>query len=57
MPSRPEVLGDRTIRGEEPLGVPGGLEPLHASLPLAGGLVRVFGAIIELPVPSVSHCG
>jgi hypothetical protein len=34
-----EVLGDGTIRGEEPLGVPRGFEALHAPLPLARGLM------------------
>jgi len=33
--SRPEVLSDGPIRGEEPLGVPWRLELLHPSLPLA----------------------
>jgi phosphoglycolate phosphatase-like HAD superfamily hydrolase len=31
MASRAEVLGDGTIRGEKPLGVPWRLEPLHAA--------------------------
>jgi hypothetical protein len=44
MPPRAEVLGNRTIRGQEPLGVPGGLEPLHASLPLTRGLMRILRA-------------
>jgi hypothetical protein len=50
MPAQPEVLGDGTISGKEPLGVTRGLEPLHASLSLAGGLVGVLGAVIEIPV-------
>jgi hypothetical protein len=43
--SRAEVLRDGTIRGEKPLGVPWRLEPLHPSLPLACGLMRVFWAL------------
>ena len=36
---RSEVLGDGTIRGEEPLRMTRRLEPLHAPLPLAGRLM------------------
>ena len=42
MPARTEVLRDRTIGGEKPFSVTRGLEPLHAALPLAGGLVGVL---------------
>lgn len=42
-----EVLGNRPIRGEEALRVPDGLEPLHPSLPLAGGLMGVLRAVVE----------
>jgi hypothetical protein len=34
-----EVLGKRPIRGEQPLGMPGRLEPRPALFPLARGLV------------------
>ena len=30
--------------------MPGGLEPLHAPLPLAGGLMGVLRTVIEIPV-------
>jgi hypothetical protein len=50
MPTRTEMLGDGAIGREKPLGVPRGLEPLQASLPLAGGLVGVLGAVVEIPV-------
>jgi hypothetical protein len=50
MPTRTEMLGDGTTGGEEPLGVPKGLEPLHMPLPLAGGLVRVLRPVIEIAV-------
>jgi hypothetical protein len=47
MPSRPEVLANRTIRGEETLGVPGGLEPLHPSLPLTCRLMPMLFAVLR----------
>jgi len=43
-----EVLGKRPIRGQEALRLPCGLEPLHAPLSLTGGLVRVFGPIVQV---------
>jgi hypothetical protein len=45
MPSRSDVLGHWTIRGQETLGVPGGLECLQASLPLTRRLMRIFRAV------------
>jgi hypothetical protein len=48
--SRAEVLRNRTIGGEEALGVPRGLEPLQAPFALAGRLVGVFGAIVQVAV-------
>ena len=53
MAPRSEVLGDETIGGEKALGVPGRFEPLHAALPLAGGLVGILGAVIEVFVLAV----
>jgi hypothetical protein len=44
------VLGNGTIRGQEPLGVPWRLEPLHAPLPLTGGLMGVFRTVVEIAV-------
>jgi hypothetical protein len=55
MPARTEVLGDRTIGGKEPLSVAGGLEPLHASLPLTRRLMRILRPIIEIPVLAMFH--
>ena len=55
MTSRAEVLGNRTIGGEEALGVARGLESSHAPLALAGGLVGVFGAVVEISVLAVLH--
>jgi hypothetical protein len=57
MPPRSEVLGHRTIRGQEPLGVPGRLEPLHPPLPLARGLMRILCAVIEVAVLAMFHTG
>jgi hypothetical protein len=55
--SRAEMLGDGTIRGEEPLRVSRRLEALQESLPLAGRLVGVFGAVIEILVSDDSCMG
>jgi hypothetical protein len=55
MPARSKVLGDRTIGGEEPLGVPWGLKPLHASLPLACRLVGIFRAVVQIAVLAMFH--
>jgi len=52
-----EMLRDGTIGGEEALGLPGGLEPLHPPLALASRLMRVFRAIVEVPVLAVFHAG
>jgi hypothetical protein len=46
--SRAEVLDNGAIGGEEALGVPWRLEPLHAALALAGGLMRVFRPVIQV---------
>jgi hypothetical protein len=55
MPAWSKVLGDRPIRGDKPLGMPWGFEPLHPPLPLAGGLVRVLGTVVEVPMLAVLH--
>ena len=57
MPAEPEVLGDETRSGQEPLGVPRGLEPLQAPLPLAGGLMGVLGTVVEIPMLPMSTPG
>jgi hypothetical protein len=49
------VLGNRTIRCEKSLGVPRGLEPLHALLPLACGLVGILRAVVEVAMLAVLH--
>jgi hypothetical protein len=55
--SRVEVLRDGTIGREESLGVTQRLEPLHAPLPLAGGLMGVFGPIVQIAVLAVLYTG
>jgi hypothetical protein len=55
MPSWTEVSGYRTIGGEEPLGVSWRFEPLHAPLALAGGLMGVLRAVIEIAVLAMFH--
>jgi len=55
MPTGAEVLGDGPIGGEKALGMPGRFEPLHAPLPLARGLVRILGTVIEVFVLAVFH--
>jgi hypothetical protein len=55
MPSQSEVLGNRTIRGKETLGVPGRIKSLHAPLPLAGRLMRVLCVVIEIAMLPMFH--
>jgi hypothetical protein len=55
MPVWSKVLGNGTIRGEKPLGVPWRFEPLHAPLALTRGLVGVLGAVIEIPMLAVFY--
>jgi hypothetical protein len=50
MPARTEVLGDRTIGGEEPLGVARGFEPRHAPLALTHGLMRILRTVVQIPM-------
>lgn len=50
MPSRAEVLRDRTIGGEGLLRVPWGLESLHAPLPLAGRLMGILRTVVQIAV-------
>ncbi len=50
MPPRTEVLSDGSIGREKALGLPRRLEALHLLLPLAGGLVRVLRAVVQIPI-------
>ena len=49
------MLRNGPMGGEETLGLPRGLEPLHTSLALARGLVGVLGAIIKIPMLAMFH--
>jgi hypothetical protein len=57
MPSWAEMLRNGTIGGEELLGLSCRLEPLHAPLPLAGGLVRILGAVVQIAVLAMVYTG
>ena len=46
---RAAALGAESRGREEPLDLARGLEPVPAALPLAGGLVRILCAIVEIP--------
>ncbi len=55
MPVRTEVSGNGAIGGEELLGLPRGLEPLHASLALTRGLVGNLRTIVQIPMLSMFY--
>ena len=55
MTARAEMLHDGTRGCKETLGMPGGLKPLHMPLPLAGGLVGILRAIIQIPMLPMFH--
>jgi hypothetical protein len=55
MPARSKVLGNRSIGGEKSLRVPWGLEPLHPSLALPGGLMGVLRMVVEVAVLTMLH--
>jgi hypothetical protein len=55
MPARAEALGDRSIGREELLGMSRRLKPLHAALPLAGGLMGVLGAVVQVAMLTMFH--
>jgi hypothetical protein len=57
MPTRANVLGHGTTRGQETLGLPWRLKPLHAPLPLAGGLMSMLRTVVEITVLTVPHPG
>ena len=52
--ARAAVRGDRAGGGEGARRMARRFEPSHAPLPLAGGLVRMLGPIIEPLVPALS---
>jgi hypothetical protein len=55
--ARSKVLGDGAIAGKEALGVSGRFKPLHALLPLAGRLVGILGAVVEVAVLPMFDAG
>lgn len=55
MTSWPEVVCNGTRGSEEALRMTRGLKPLHASLSLAGRLMRVLRAVIQIPVQPMFH--
>ena len=55
MPSRPEVCGDAAEGGQEPLRMPRRFEAFHRPFALSGGLMRVLGAVVQIPRPPVLH--
>src|SRR5262245_45186614 len=57
MPSWAEVVGNRTIRGQQALSVPRRLEPLHAICTLPRRPVRVLAALIEVAALSMFYSG
>jgi hypothetical protein len=57
LPPWSEMLCNRTIRGQETLGVPGGLEPWHTSFPFTHGLMRILHAVIEIAMLTMFHTG
>jgi hypothetical protein len=57
MPSWSAVVDDGAIRRQKPLGMPGGLAPLPAICPLAGGPRRVLTPGMEVPTLAMFHPG
>jgi len=55
MPSRPEVCGDAAEGGQEPLRMPRRFQAFHRPFALSGGLIRVLGAVVQIPRPPVLH--
>ena len=55
MPSRPEVCGDAAEGRQEPLRMPRRFEAFHRPFALSGGLMRVLGAVVQIPRPPVLH--
>src|SRR5271163_3404685 len=55
MPSRPKVCGDAAEGGQESLRMPQRFEAFHRPFALPGGLMRVLGAVVQIPRPPVLH--
>jgi len=57
MASGLEVVGDRSVRRQKALGMPGRGEPLHTTLALTRGPMRVLTALMHLAALPVFHPG
>ena len=57
MAAEVEEVADLVVGGEEALGVPGRLEPLHLPFSSSCRLVGVLRPVVEAPVPSVLDAG
>ena len=55
MPSRPKVCTDAAEGGQEPLRMPQRFKTFHRPFALPGALMRILGAVIEIPRPPVLH--
>ena len=55
MPSRPQVCGDTAEGGQEPLRMPRRFEAFHRPFASSGALMRVLGAVVQIPQPPVLH--
>ena len=49
-----EEIADKSVHGQESLCLPGRCEPSHVSLAVPCGLVGNFGAVVLVPVRTVS---
>jgi hypothetical protein len=57
MPSYSEKILDDTVEGEKPLSLSSRFESAHLLFPLAGRLMRGFGAIVGVTFRVVCHVG
>ena len=55
MAARAEMLGNRAVGGEEPLGVARGFEPVQVSFSLTSWLMRILRAVVQIPVLAMFH--
>jgi hypothetical protein len=55
--SRSEVLGNWAIRGEKALRMAWGLESSHTPFSLAGRLMGILGAVMQIPMLPMFHTG
>src|SRR5437879_4242450 len=53
MPSGAEVVGNGPIRGQQALGMPRRLKPLHATLPLTRGPMGILTPVVQIATLAV----